>query len=222
MAFEAAIFDLDGTLLDTLDDLADSGNEMLESEGFPTHPVDAYRIFVGDGVRSLMERILPGEAQTEATIERCMGVYRAVYQRRWKAKTKPYAGVPELLDGLVERGIRLTVLSNKPHDFTEQCIQEFVGDWPWEMVFGMRDGVPKKPDPAGAVQILESLEVAPENCLYLGDTDTDMKTAKAANLFAVGVLWGFRPKEELEEHGADLLLAEPGEMLGFLDSQLQS
>lgn len=222
MAYEAAIFDLDGTLLDTLDDLADSGNEMLASEGFPTHPVDAYRIFVGDGVRSLMERILPAEALTEATIEKCMGVYRDAYQRRWNAKTKTYAGIPEMLDGLVERGIRLTVLSNKPHDFTQQCIQEFVGDWPWEIVFGMRDGVPKKPDPAGALQILETLEVAPQNCLYLGDTDTDMKTAKGADLFAVGVLWGFRPKEELEEHGADLLLTEPGEMLGFLDSQLQS
>tara|TARA_R110002096_G_scaffold203718_9_gene389056 strand:+ start:2168 stop:2836 length:669 start_codon:yes stop_codon:yes gene_type:complete len=222
MAFDAAIFDLDGTLLDTLDDLADSGNEMLESQGFPTHPVDGYRTFVGDGVRVLMERILPPEAKSEETIERCMKVYREAYQRRWNAKTKPYAGIPEMLDGMVERGIRLAVLSNKPHDFTQQCIEEFVGNWPWEIVFGMREGVPKKPDPAGAIQILETMKVSPENVLYLGDTDTDMKTAKGAKLHAVGVLWGFRQREELVEHGADLLLERPGDMLTFLDSQLQS
>ena len=222
MSFQAAIFDLDGTLLDTLDDLADSANAMLETQGFPTHPVSAYRHFVGDGVRVLIERILPKDALDEATIETCMAVYRAAYAERWNAKTRPYPGIPEMLDELVERGIRLAVLSNKPHEFTERCIAEFVGKWPWEVVFGMRDGVPKKPNPAGALQILEKLEITPESCLYLGDTDTDMQTAKNAGLHAVGVTWGFRERDELVANGAQTLIDHPSELMSLLPVPLQS
>ncbi len=214
MRYEAAIFDLDGTLLDSLEDLADSANAMLEATGFPTHPVAAYQHFVGDGVRVLVERILPAEAAADSLVfEGCVETYRAEYGRRWNAKTRPYPGIPEMLDALVERGVKLAVLSNKPDEFTKKCIAEFVGGWPWEVVFGMREGVPKKPDPAGALQILEQLKVRPEACLYLGDTDTDMQTATAAGIHAVGVTWGFREREELLEHGALDLINQPGELL---------
>ncbi|MFT5465266.1 MAG: phosphoglycolate phosphatase [Verrucomicrobiales bacterium] len=214
--FKAAIFDLDGTLLDTLEDLADSGNEMLETQGFPTHPTDAYRIFVGDGVRVLMERILPEEARVEPAISDCMAVYREIYARRWNAKTRPYDGIPEMLDELVARGLKLAVLSNKPHDATLQCITELIGGWPWEIILGMRDGVPKKPDPTGALEIAEHLGVSPASCLYVGDTSVDMQTANAAGFHAVGVLWGFRERAELEENGAKTLLDHPQQLLNLL------
>ena len=215
--FKAAIFDLDGTLLDTLEDLADSGNEMLETQGFPTHPTDAYRIFVGDGVRVLMERILPTEAQNEQTISECMAVYQEIYARRWNAKTRPYDGIPEMLDELAKRGLKLAVLSNKPHQATLQCVTELIGGWPWKIILGMRDGVPKKPDPAGALEIVEHLGIPPKNCLYLGDTSTDMKTANAAGLHAVGVLWGFRDRSELVENGAEIVIERPEQLLSLLD-----
>lgn len=215
--FKAAIFDLDGTLLDTLEDLADSGNEMLETQGFPTHPTDAYRIFVGDGVRVLMERILPEDARVEPTISECKAVYREIYARRWNAKTRPYEGIPEMLDELVARGLKLAVLSNKPHEATVQCITELAGDWPWEIILGMRDGVPKKPDPAGAHDIVEHLGIPPKNCLYVGDTSVDMQTAKAAGFYAVGVLWGFRERDELVENGAEIVIERPEQLLKLLD-----
>ena len=157
MSYQAAIFDLDGTLLDTLDDLADSGNAMLAARGFPTHPTDAFRHFVGDGVRVLLERILPEDARDETTIAECTEIYREAYMKRWNAKTKPYDGIPEMLNELVRREIKLGVLSNKPHDFTLLCIKELVGQWPWHTILGMREGVPKKPDPAGGFEVAQQL-----------------------------------------------------------------
>ena len=222
MPYQAAIFDLDGTLLDTLDDLADSANAMLKSCGYPVHPVDAYRHFVGDGVRTLVERILPPEAKDKTSIVRCVEIYRQAYSARWNAKTKPYSGIPEMLDSLVKRGIRLAVLSNKPHEFTEDCIREFVGKWPWEVVHGMREGIPKKPDPTGAIEIIEKMGLSPKSCLYLGDTDTDMQTAKAAGIHGVGVLWGFRERDELIRNGALTLIERPRDILGLVDGTVQS
>ncbi len=214
---QAAIFDLDGTLLDTLEDLADSANAMLQKQGFPTHPTEKYREFVGDGVRILVERILPAQVMDEATISACVDVYREAYAQRWNAKTRPYPGIPALLDALAERGIHLAVLSNKPHEFTQRCIGHFLGNWPWQAVLGMREGVPKKPHPAGAREILETLKIAPETCVYLGDSDADMQTATAAGLHPVGVLWGFRSRAELERNGAKTLLQRPAELLDWLD-----
>ena len=217
MPCQAAIFDLDGTLLDTLDDLADSANAMLRAQGFPTHPTEKYREFVGDGVRILVERILPEDVDGEAEISACVEAYRAAYAERWNAKTRPYPGIPALLDDLVQRGIRLAVLSNKPHEFTQRCISHFLGNWPWEAVLGMREGVPKKPDPAGAREILATLKIAPESCVYLGDSDADMLTATAAGLHPVGVLWGFRGRDELVRNGAKTLIRQPAELLEWLD-----
>lgn len=215
-AFRAAIFDLDGTLLDTLDDLADSANFMLQSQGYPTHPRDEYKVYVGDGVRVLMERILPEDRRLPEVIEECAAVYQRAYTERWNAKTRPYAGIPELLTELSAKDIKLAVLSNKPHGFTLQCIEHFLAPWKWSVILGMRDHVPKKPDPAGALEILDQIEVSPSECLYLGDTNTDMQTAKAAGLHAVGVLWGFRDRQELVDNGAETLLEHPQDLLKLL------
>lgn len=209
----AAIFDLDGTLLDTLEDLADSANAALTACGYPVHPVESYRTFVGDGMAVLMERIMPVEARTPELVGELLRHYKAEYDARWKAKTKPYPGIVELLHGLTERGIPLTVLSNKPQAYTEIVMAHFLADHPWALIFGQREDVPRKPHPAGAHEIALKLGLAPQEVLFIGDTSTDMDTATAAGMVPVGVLWGFRPEAELRAHGAQHIVSQPAEIL---------
>lgn len=217
----AVIFDLDGTLLDTLDDLADSMNTVLRDHGLPPHPVDSYRRFVGDGVTNLVLRALPETARARADREPAwlralVEAMRSEYGRRWSGKTRPYPGVPELLAALRGRGIRLAVLSNKPHDFCGTITDHFLGRHTFDRVLGARAGVPHKPDPAGVLEILKAFGLPATAVLYVGDSSTDMDTARAAGLVAVGVLWGFRSRDELTEHGATILLDHPGDLLGHL------
>ena len=166
----AAIFDLDGTLLDTLQDLADSANEALTAAGLPTHPVDAYRTFVGDGMHVLIQRILPEDRHDDETVAHVLALYRAAYGRRWNLKSRPYAGVPETLHELSFKPVKLAVLSNKPQKFTELCIEHLLPGNPFHLVYGQRDNVPRKPDPAGAVEIARAFQVRPEECIFVGDT----------------------------------------------------
>ena len=217
MPYRAIIFDLDGTLLNTLDDLADSTNRVLQSQGFPIHPVDAYRYFVGNGARKLIDRVLPEDQRSEDTIARCLDLFLKDYEQNWKVKTRPYPGIPELLDALQARGIRLAILSNKPHDFTVHCVASLLPDWRFDLVFGQREGIPPKPHPAAVLEILEKLRVPQAECLYVGDTSTDMQTAVAASLYPTGVLWGFREREELVEHGARSLLKHPRDLMTLLE-----
>ncbi len=217
MNFKAAIFDLDGTLLDTLEDIADAANRVLVDKGFPAHNVDAYRYFVGDGIRILMSRVLPEERRDEDTIEECVWSFREVYSDNWNLKTRPYDGIPEMLDALTARGLKLAVLSNKPDDFAKKCVTELFQKWHFEVVLGYHSRIPPKPDPGGALQIAEQMDVPPEHILYLGDTDIDMKTAVTAGMFPVGALWGFRTLEELAKGGAKELIERPQDILGLLN-----
>lgn len=218
MNFQAVIFDLDGTLLDTLEDLARAGNRVLEAEGLPVHPVDHYRYFVGDGLQTLIKRILPKDKRSEDHVNRLISAFRADYGQNWKVTTRLYDGVDLMLDGLNKRQLKLNVLSNKPQDFTDVCVQKFLGGWTFQYVIGQRAGCPKKPDPAGALEIARLLCIEPSEILYLGDTATDMKTARAAGMLPVGVLWGFRSEEELIENGAEHLIHQPDELLHLLTS----
>ncbi len=211
--YQAVLFDLDGTLLDSLDDLADAMNEALGQLGFPPHPSSAYRYFVGDGVEELAARALPEGHRDQTTIIQCFQRMRAIYRHRWNVKTRPYPGIPELLNGLTERGLKLTILSNKPDEFTRAMVEYYFASWPFSLVAGQKEEVPRKPDPAGALAIAEHLGIAPERFLYLGDTNTDMKTARAAGMFPVGVLWGFRGAEELRANGAEILIESPLDLL---------
>jgi phosphoglycolate phosphatase len=214
MKYDAVLFDLDGTLLDTLEDLADAANGALQSRGFPTHPLDAYRYFVGDGVRKLMLRALPGKRAADAVfVDEMVGEMRRRYSENWDNKTQPYAGVPELLDGLSQRGIPFCVVSNKPQDFTDLCVQRLLGDWTFGTIIGVSDAIPPKPDPTGARRAADVLGVPTERFLYLGDTNTDMKTAVAAAMFPVGAAWGFRPVEELQGNGARAIVQDPTDLL---------
>ncbi len=213
MAFQAVIFDLDGTLLDTLDDLADSANRVLARENLPVHPRQAYRFFVGDGLTTLISRILPEQHRTRESITRLSELFREDYSRNWRVKSRPYEGITAMLQELDRKKISLNVLSNKPHEFTRHCVDTFFANWKFDLVFGDRQGVPRKPDPAGALQIAEILDLAPAEILYLGDTATDMRCAVSAGMFPVGALWGFRTADELEDSGARLLAAHPREVI---------
>jgi len=214
---QAVVFDLDGTLLDTLEDLCNAVNRVLRKHGFPLHPLDAYRYFVGDGVRVLFERALPGPHRDEATLRTCITEFREDYAVHWNVATRPYGGIPELLGTLAARGVPMAVLSNKPHDTTVKCVAGLLGGWTFHPVFGQREGVPKKPHPAGALEIARTLGLQPERFLYVGDTGTDMMTAAAAGMKPVGALWGFRPELELREHGASVCIAAPADLLSLLD-----
>jgi phosphoglycolate phosphatase len=214
--YQAVIFDLDGTLLDTLDDLADSMNAALEAMGLPTHPVDAYRYFVGDGAVMLATRALPEDRRDAETVQRAHDLMRAEYKNRWDAKTRPYDGVLELLDALHERGLKLAVLTNKPHDFAELCVQRLLPRERFDAVVGVTPDVPPKPDPTGVRRLTDAWGIPAERIVYLGDTNTDMQTARSAGFHAVGVTWGFRPADELTAAGAQTLIDNPRAVLGLL------
>jgi len=216
MSFKAVIFDLDGTLLDTLDDLADSANRVLTSHRLPVHPVDSYRYFVGDGLQTLVERILPEEKLDPETISRVVLDFKEVYSRNWHVKSRMYEGIDVMLNGLQQAGLALSVLSNKPHEFTCVCVQQMLPDWTFDPLLGARPEVPKKPDPAAAVEIASRLQLDPAEILYLGDTATDMKTATGAGMYAVGALWGFRTAEELTANGAAKIISMPQQLLDLI------
>lgn len=248
--FKAVLCDLDGTLADTLADLAGATNHALAALGCPTHPVHAYRYFVGDGAKNLLRRTLPAAKQSLA--DEGVRLMKQHYDEHCFDETKLYPGITALISAVAGRGLKLAVLSNKPDDFTKRMVahffaveSEFRGNaggasarrpaqesgnvgalrrlppsstlsiGPFEAVHGQKPGVPLKPDPAAALEIARELGIPPAQWLYLGDTNTDMKTARAAGMCAVGVLWGFRDRKELEESGAQHIIASPGELLGL-------
>ncbi|MFV1964024.1 MAG: HAD family hydrolase [Pirellulaceae bacterium] len=217
MKFPAVLFDLDGTLLDTLADIAGAANSTLERCGFPTHSVDAYRYFIGDGVRVLFSRALPPESQSPETIVRCADHFRDAYLEHWNVHTRPYPGIGDLLEELARRSVRIAVLSNKPHEATVRCVEAMLSDYRFEVVLGQRDEVPHKPDPTAALEIASQMQLSPESFAFLGDTATDMQTAVRSQMFPVGVAWGFRPREELTEYGAEVIIERPGELLELLE-----
>ncbi|MCX7824559.1 MAG: HAD family hydrolase [Verrucomicrobiae bacterium] len=210
----AILFDLDGTLLDTLADLANATNWMLEQLGCPPHPMAAYRHMVGDGARNLCIRALPPNRQH--LLEDAIRIFRERYNEHCFDLTTPYPGVAEMTAKLHAAGYKLAVLSNKPDDFTKKTIAHYFKPSPFDRVRGQLAGGPLKPDPAGALNIAAELAIPPAQWLYLGDTNTDMRTARAAGMFPVGVLWGFRDRDELLASGAQELIARPDEVWRLL------
>lgn len=216
MRFHAVIFDLDGTLLDTIDDLANSMNAVLERRGYPGHGTEAYKYFVGDGMRNLVKRALPEGSRNDAAIDDCLIAMKQEYNRRWDECTRPYEGIPELLSALGLRGVRTAVLSNKVDSFTQLAVEKLLPQADFDIIFGERPGVPIKPDPAGALEICRLMGLAPKDFLYVGDTAVDMKTAVSAGMYAVGVMWGFREARELAENGARIIIPKPAALLDLL------
>ena len=216
MRYRAVLFDFDGTLLDTLRDLAESVNSVLSRSGFPEHSLEAYRHFVGEGIEELARRVLPEGHREEATITRTLTDVRQEYRQRWPNHTRPYEGIPELLDALTARRVKMAIVTNKPDDSTRTMAARLLPRWKFDVIVGATTEMPRKPDPKGALEAARRLRLSPEAILYVGDSDIDMKTANAAGMYAVGVLWGFRSADELIRNGAKVLIRKPLELLELL------
>lgn len=216
MSCKAVLFDFDGTLLDSLEDLGAAANRVLASRGYPTHSIDAYRWFIGDGSAVLMERALPADQRSPDTISECLQILLADYEQNWHHATRIYDGIPQLLATLQDRQIAMAVVTNKPHPFTEMMIDHYFRDIPFGSVRGQQEGVPKKPDPHMARRAANDIGVPPNHCLFLGDSGVDMLTARAADMLAVGAGWGFRPHQELWEAGAAYVIDHPMELLDLI------
>lgn len=216
--FRAVLFDLDGTLLDTIGDLADALNGALDSRGFPGHDEKACMRFVGQGIDTLVRRALPASHRDAATVARCVEEMQRRYTLDRLVKTRPYPGVPELLDRLAADGYRMAIVSNKPDANTQEIVAAKLWKWRFDRVIGGRPGVPLKPDPASVLEVAAALGIEPREFAYLGDSGIDMDTARAAGMYPLGALWGFRAADELRAHGAAVLLDKPADLLPLLSS----
>lgn len=212
---KGCIFDLDGTLLDTIHTIAMYGNRALEQHGLPAIDVETYKMLVGNGAKNLVRRMLAQVGADEGMFDEVYATYDAMYTAAPLDITVPYDGILELLSALKERGIQIAVLSNKQHHVTRRIIPKFFGD-SFSVCLGQREGVAIKPDPVGVFEILKEWNIDAAHCLYIGDTGTDMKTGKSAGAFTVGVTWGFRKKEELVACGADVTVDHPLDILSLL------
>lgn len=208
--YQLVIFDLDGTLLNTLSDLATAGNHALEALRYPSHPINAYRYFVGNGIPNLIHRILP-DGHTDEQHSECYKLFQEYYSAHKSDLTAPYEGIVELIKELDSQGIICCVNTNKAHDFAVELIRKFFGD-SIKAVIGQGNGFPLKPAPDAALEFCKRYNISKENALYVGDSNVDMQTAAAAGIDSCGVLWGFRDKEELQHSGA-VQLADNAEML---------
>lgn len=221
---DAIIFDLDGTLLDSLQDIANSMNLALEESGYPTHPLEAYRTFVGNGFKVLVQKALPADKNNEKEVQKMVKKFAEKYEENWFVETKPFMGILHLIRTCVARKIKLAILSNKSHYFTKKMIRQYFrgaminqGKNPFGIYTGAHDDKPLKPDPTLALELAERLKVPAENIALVGDSPVDMQTAKNAGMIAIGAAWGFSGREALENAGADYVLDSPVELSTHLD-----
>ncbi len=207
------VFDLDGTLLDTLPDIAAALNETLRAEGLPEQPLEAFPGIVGDGARIAVRRATSGRLDKPG-IDRVTERYLDVYRRRGSPETRPYEGIIETLEALTHAGHALAVLTNKPHDIAQRVMREQLGGFEFAAIEGVREGWARKPDPAGLLRIIKSAGFERARAVYAGDTNTDMRTGRAAGVWTIGCAWGFRGAEELRESGADVVIESPTRLAG--------
>ncbi len=220
MSYKGAIFDLDGTLVNTLEDIADAANATLIKHCFDPHPIDSYRYFVGDGLKILIERIIPHSDRTMENIVKLMKSFKEFYNVGWDRKSQPYDGIKSMVRTLNNRGVKLAVFSNKPHHFTRLNIKKFFPQNEFVCVQGQVDHLPGKPDPAGAYLIAKRIGLRSEQIVFIGDTSIDILTGIRAGMRSIGVNWGFRDSEELENSGAALIAGDPKDIINFiLDSE---
>jgi len=213
MNFKAVIFDLDGTLVDSIEDLADSMNRVLSQNNLPVHNIEAYKYFVGNGLRNLVKAALPESYQEEAFIKNAMAEMMEIYSDNCLNKTTIYKDIPDLLDALVLRDIKAAVFSNKPDELTKKVVNTLFPGFHFEAVIGYTLETLKKPNPEVPLTICGTFGMHPKNVLFAGDSGIDMQTANNSGMFAVGALWGFRTKEELALNGAKYFLSHPLDLL---------
>lgn len=217
MNAKGIIFDLDGTLLDTLGDIADSANKVLEQRGYPTHPTHMYKIFVGNGVYTLFEEAAP-EGVSSQDLKACCHEFGEIYKDNWRVKSCPYPQINALLQQLKDQEVKLAVLSNKPDKFTRMYVENFWEEGMFDFYFGQRETIARKPDPAGVFELAELMGLDLDHLIYVGDSSIDMQTGKNAGVFTVGVSWGFRTVEELKANKADVIINEPMELIKYAGS----
>lgn len=212
MKYKGIIFDLDGTLVNSLEDISDAMNTVLTNLNYPTHTYDTYQYFIGSGLRNLVSKALPSSNNDEEQIEICFDCMIAEYREVCTLKTKPYNGIVELLDNLTSQNIKLAVFSNKADELTKKIAAEIFPDY-FDAAIGLSTEALKKPNPFEAVEISKNWNLKPEEILFVGDSDIDMQTAINANMFPVGVSWGYRTKDELISSGAKLVLNKPLDLI---------
>ena len=215
MKYKGIIFDLDGTLVNSLEDISDAMNTVLQNLNYPTHTYDTYQYFIGSGLRNLVSKALPASNNTEDQIEICFQTMINEYRKICTFKTKPYAGIVELLDDLVSRNIKLAVFSNKADELTKKIASEIFPDY-FDATIGLSTESLKKPNPFEAVEISKNWNFKTEEILFVGDSDIDMQTAINANMFPIGVSWGYRTEEELKTSGAKLVINNALELTEIL------
>lgn len=214
---KAVVFDLDGTLIDSLHDLGNAVNKTLADYGYPQHDIKEYKNYIGSGTEVMVTKALPEDKRDQKTIKICLERFNEIYEVEYNLKTTLYKGIPELLDNLAQNKKKLSILTNKPYKFTEKYVEAHLSGWNFEIVIGQMDGIPRKPDPTGAKKIIEVLDVEPSKIVYLGDTSVDMMTAVNAGMYPVGVLWGFRDKNELLSSGAESIIENPLELIDLIN-----
>ncbi len=213
---KCCIFDLDGTLLNTLDDLAASCNHALDFYGYPTYPADDYRYFVGNGVGTLIERTMPKDADEEQK-QKVREAFAEHYAQHYLDLTVPYDGIEALLRILKLQGYQVCVVSNKPHNYSKELLSKIFGEKFFSVIIGATEDMPKKPAPDGVLSCMKKLDLKPEHCVYIGDSDVDVLTAKNAGIPSIGVAWGFRGEEELKAAGAGYIVHTPKEIAQLLE-----
>ena len=213
---KAVIFDLDGTLLNSLIDIMDSVNIVLKEHNLPTHSLDDYKMFIGNGIEVLAKKSLQDKYSNINFDDFLMRV-KEIYSERQILKTKPYDGITKMLKSLNDLSIKIAILSNKPNEFTKHVVNHFFNDINFEIILGSRKDVPRKPNPQAVFEILENLNIEKDNAIFVGDTSTDMQTGKNAGLKTIGVSWGFRSVNELKDNGADFIVNNPNEIIKIID-----
>lgn len=213
---KAVLFDLDGTLVNSLDDLANSVNFVLEEFGFPTHNSEEFKFFVGDGIPKMIERALPPESRDNNTQKKAIEKFFERYSRHCSDLSTAYSGVKELVCALKEKGIKVAVITNKAQELAEKVIFDVYGNM-FDIIFGKRDGIPSKPDPTSTLMVMEKLGVNPCECIFFGDSGVDVKTGVSAGAFSVGVLWGYRSAKELKDNGAKFIITKPEELFEIIE-----
>jgi len=214
--YDAVLFDLDGTLVDSIAGIAAAMNAALNHFGFSPRGEDEFKGLIGEGLEVLVAKLVPSAVATDMVANDLIRLFREEYRHHWRYGTEIYPGVTELLNELTKRGVNLAVLSNKRDDFTRLIVAEYFSDWPFKIVRGASNDCPRKPDPEGALRVAATLGIAPACVVYLGDSGIDMETAAAAGMLPVGVLWGYRDAEELRTAGAQIVLRHPRELLEII------
>lgn len=214
---KACIFDMDGTVVNTINSIAYFANNALNSAGLPSIDTEEYKYMVGNGAKTLIERMMNKVGADKGLFDKVFTKYSNDYDNDFLYLTEPYDGILDMLKEVKNKGIITTILSNKPHGTAIKVSDSLFGDNLIDKCYGAREGIALKPDPAGVFEIMKELGLKKDECLYIGDTSTDMKTGKSAGLYTVGVLWGFRKRDELEDNGADVIISHPSELLQIID-----